>query len=252
MQQSADGQFLIVNSNDRAIRLWRCTDAALRRQRRGQPSSSPSPHSPTLAPAPVFAHEHDHSDVVNRVQWRRSCFSGDGQYVLAGCGERSRHSVYVWARGAEQVATLVSASEGLLDLAHHPHHPFLLCAGTSGRCQLWGKAPVKAQADMSAFAPDFVVLDDNEEYVEQEDEFDHHHHRPAQGTPDQMVDSGGAAEQNIDICGMDSTTSGDEHDLDEENEASLLTLPVDLSALKSTGKDSRIKQPNERGHASVG
>ena len=59
--------------------------------------------------------------------------------------------------------------EGLADLAWHPTRPVVASVSMSGVIYLWAKDYTE---NWSAFAPDFKELEENEEYVEREDEFD--------------------------------------------------------------------------------
>ena len=97
-----------------------------------------------------------------------------------------------------------------------------------------------------------MVLDDNEEYIEREDEFDIKHIKPPPLTPnishtaqaastdvdgaEGVVEGGGGEdEDSVDICGLD--------EVDEEDESSgegkpLLTLPLERSQHANTGSSS--------------
>jgi COMPASS component SWD1 len=64
---------------------------------------------------------------------------------------------------------LEGQKEGLADLAWHPTRPMVASVSMSGVIYLWAKDYTE---NWSAFAPDFKELEENEEYVEREDEFD--------------------------------------------------------------------------------
>ncbi|KAK0349055.1 chromatin binding protein, partial [Friedmanniomyces endolithicus] len=52
----------------------------------------------------------------------------------------------------------------------HPHRPFVAATGVeSGRVYLWS---INTPQRWSALAPDFLEVEENEEYIEKEDEFD--------------------------------------------------------------------------------
>lgn len=46
-------------------------------------------------------------DLVNRTQWKKCCFSGDGEFICAGSSRQ--HSLYIWER---QVGNLVKILHG--------------------------------------------------------------------------------------------------------------------------------------------
>jgi len=57
----------------------------------------------------------------------------------------------------------------LIDLSWHPIRPVVVSVAMSGAIYIWAKDYTE---NWSAFAPDFKELEENEEYVEREDEFD--------------------------------------------------------------------------------
>jgi len=120
--------------------------------------------------APVMEYMCLFSDHVNRVPWRTCTFLPSSDFVLGGSSERGEHRIHIWSIHSGQLSKiLLGPTEGLLDLSTHPSMPVLLTACTSGCVHVWTKNYVE---NWSAFAPDFEELDDNEEYVEREDEFD--------------------------------------------------------------------------------
>jgi COMPASS component SWD1 len=73
-------------------------------------------------------------------------------------------------RNFGQLARILEGQkEGLADLAWHPTRPVVASVSMSGVIYLWAKDYTE---NWSAFAPDFKELEENEEYVEREDEFD--------------------------------------------------------------------------------
>mmetsp|Transcript_3717 Transcript_3717/g.11084 ORF Transcript_3717/g.11084 Transcript_3717/m.11084 type:complete len:508 (-) Transcript_3717:723-2246(-) len=136
-----DGTRLLVNSQDRYIRVY---DAE------------------SLEVMASF------TDPINRVQWRCAMFSGDGTYVLGGpVGE---HKMHIWRLVDSQLErTLEGPKESIGGMLWHPRFPIVVSLGSYGGIYVWMKNQTE---NWSAFAPNFKVIDENEEYDEKEDEFD--------------------------------------------------------------------------------
>ena len=58
----------------------------------------------------------------------------------------------------------------MLDVTWHPRRPIIASTSTHGVVYIWA---VQRTENWSAFAPDFKELEENVEYIEREDEFDH-------------------------------------------------------------------------------
>jgi len=181
MCRSSCGRFLLINTADRTLRLWVCSNHTAKPASSASSASSASPPPPP----PQFSHVQDHADVVDRIAWKRATFSHTADYLIGGRGDRFSHQLYVWDRCAQQLVRVIDgAEEGLVDIAFHPTQCFMLVVGSSGRCYVWCRRVARIEeAVLNAFAPDFVVLDENEEYVEREDEFDVKHIKPQPSTP---------------------------------------------------------------------
>ncbi|MCI26785.1 retinoblastoma-binding protein 5-like, partial [Trifolium medium] len=76
---------------------------------------------------------------------------------------------YIWDRAGHLVKILEGPKEALIDLAWHPVRPIVVSVSLNGIVYIWAKDYTE---NWSAFAPDFKELEENEEYVEREDEFD--------------------------------------------------------------------------------
>ncbi|KAF7730248.1 hypothetical protein EC973_002491 [Apophysomyces ossiformis] len=138
---------LLINANDRLIRLYRLTDYD---------------GIPTL--------QNKFQDLVNRVQWNQVCFSGDGEFVIGGSGHKAEHNIYIWDKKlGNLVKILEGPKEPLDDLAWHPVRPVIGSVSSYGNIYIW---TTKQEENWSAFAPDFTELEENLEYDEKEDEFD--------------------------------------------------------------------------------
>ncbi|GJQ08456.1 hypothetical protein GpartN1_g247.t1 [Galdieria partita] len=109
------------------------------------------------------------TDIVGRSQWSCACFSGHSEYLLCGT-KGSEHKILVWrVEDGQLEKTLEGPKESILDLAWNPRRNTIVSCGGSGSLYVWTKDYTE---NWSAFAPEFTELEENEEYVEREDEFD--------------------------------------------------------------------------------
>jgi len=111
-------------------------------------------------------------DQVNRTQWRKCMFSADitGNYVVGATAEKGEHAIHIWNReNGQLILKLDGPKESIWDLAWHPSRTILASCGQSGKVLIWAKHYAE---NYSAFAPNFKELEENEEYLEREDEFD--------------------------------------------------------------------------------
>jgi len=144
IQFSRSGREFLVNSMDRIIRVFEGEDSK------------------------VFSREFQ--DPVNRTHWKKCCFSSDGDYIIGGAATKSRHIIYIWNREEGQlIKTLEGPKEEIMDLMWHPTRPILASISTVGVVYIWASNYTE---NWSAFAPDFKELEENEEYIEKESEFD--------------------------------------------------------------------------------
>lgn len=115
--------------------------------------------------------EHRFQDVVNRLTWNHVCFSSTGEYVTATT--YNNHDIYIWERNHGSLVKILEGPKeehGIVEW--HPHRPLIAACGLeTGRIHIWSIIP---QQRWSALAPDFVEVEENVEYIEQEDEFDIH------------------------------------------------------------------------------
>eukprot|EP00656_Telonema_subtile_P033426 TRINITY_DN3704_c0_g1_i1.p1 TRINITY_DN3704_c0_g1~~TRINITY_DN3704_c0_g1_i1.p1 ORF type:complete len:244 (+),score=73.41 TRINITY_DN3704_c0_g1_i1:660-1391(+) len=123
-----------------------------------------------LYDASTLEPERTFQDQVNLTKWRCCCFSNDANYVIGGSATMAAHSISIWDRNSGHLERILEGpKEGILDLAWHPCMPVICSVSTLGVVYVWGKQYTE---NWSAFAPDFTELEENEEYVEAEDEFD--------------------------------------------------------------------------------
>lgn len=107
-------------------------------------------------------------DVVNRIVWSSACLSGHSDYVVAS--SKSKHHIYIWNRVYGRLVTMLDCPQpSIVQLCWHPVRPLLVAVLVNGQIAIWSK---NVSENWAAFAPDFVVLQENVEYEEREDEFD--------------------------------------------------------------------------------
>lgn len=154
MRITSSGRELLVNSQDRIIRTLRL------------PNLSAEDLDPDTIQVPL---EHKFQDVVNKLSWNHVAFSATGEYVAAST--YNNHELYVWERGhGSLVCMLKDPKEEQGVIEWHPSRALLAACGIeTGRIYIWS---VVSPQKWSALAPDFAEVDENVEYIENEDEFD--------------------------------------------------------------------------------
>jgi COMPASS component SWD1 len=108
-------------------------------------------------------------DAITKIQWKAPCFSGNGEWIVGASANKGEHRLQIWNQAGRLVKMLEGPKEALIDLAWHPVLPTITTVSVTGYVYIWAKEHVE---NWSAFAPDFVELEENEEYAEREDEFD--------------------------------------------------------------------------------
>lgn len=152
---SPDGRKLAVNSSDRVIRQINLPDMV----------HNPDP---TLW---EFEVEHRYQDVVNRLQWNTVAFSHNSEFLVASTFGQSSQDLYLWETSMGTLIKILEGShEELIDVKWNYNKCMIGSTGLdSGSVYLW---LVQFPLKWSALAPDFVEIEENEEYEEKEDEFD--------------------------------------------------------------------------------
>lgn len=142
----------LVNSSDRAIRLYSC-ESALKAGINGSCDEV-----------------RKFQDIVNKTMWKRCCFSGDAEASHVCGGSARQHQLYIWETENGTIKKMLQGTKGemLLDVQWHPLRP-VLASISSGYVSFWARAEIE---NWSAYAPDFKELEENEEYDERESEFD--------------------------------------------------------------------------------
>lgn len=165
---SRNGKYLLTNSSDRTIRIYEnlLPVKDLLKTLDNDVSEIKKLKGVGLKRLSIFREFHDS---VTKVHWKAPCFSGNSEWVVGGSASNGEHKIYIWDRRGNLANMLEGPTEALVDLAWHPVRPILVSVSLTGLAYIWVKDDTE---EWSAFAPDFRELDQNEEYVEQEDEFD--------------------------------------------------------------------------------
>ncbi|CAN6333709.1 unnamed protein product [Urochloa humidicola] len=172
---SRDGQYLLANSYDRVIRVYKnilpVKDSGEEIKNISNNSKDYESHYDKLKANGVccLILSCELSDAITNIQWKTPCFSGNGEWIVGASANKAEHRLQIWDQAGHLVTILDGPKEALIDLAWHPVEPTIATVSATGLVYIWAKEHVE---NWSAFAPDFVELDENEEYVEREDEFD--------------------------------------------------------------------------------
>ncbi|XP_005112727.1 retinoblastoma-binding protein 5 homolog isoform X2 [Aplysia californica] len=157
-------------------------------------------------------------DLVNKTLWKKCCFSGDGEYIVAGSARQ--HSLYIWEKAVGNLVKILHGTKGelLLDVVWHPVRP-IIASISSGLVSIWAQNQVE---NWSAFAPDFKELDENVEYEERESEFD------LEDEDKEKEESKAPVEEDVevDVSTIEPIQAFVSSDEDEEDANALLFLPV--------------------------
>ncbi|KAG6473876.1 protein RBL-like [Zingiber officinale] len=172
---SRNGQYLLTNSNDRVIRVYENLlpkkGAAKELETMTDADNADFSRIDKLKEAGTkcLCLSREFQDAVTRIQWKAPCFSGDGEWVIGASASKGEHKLYIWDRAGHLVKILEGPKEALIGLAWHPLRPLVVSVSVAGLVYIWAKDYME---NWSAFAPDFKELEENEEYIEREDEFD--------------------------------------------------------------------------------
>ncbi|XP_066191697.1 retinoblastoma-binding protein 5 isoform X2 [Sylvia atricapilla] len=158
-------------------------------------------------------------DLVNRTPWKKCCFSGDGEYIVAGSARQ--HALYIWEKSIGNLVKILHGTRGelLLDVAWHPVRP-IIASISSGVVSIWAQNQVE---NWSAFAPDFKELDENVEYEERESEFDIEDEDKSE--PEQ-TGADAAEDEEVDVTSVDPIAAFCSSDEELEDSRALLYLPI--------------------------
>ncbi|KAK2634982.1 hypothetical protein Ddye_029774 [Dipteronia dyeriana] len=171
---SRNGQYLLTNSNDRTIRIYEnllpSKNELVALCDLDKTIDEPDGvEKLKIVGSKCLSLFREFQDSITKMHWKAPCFSGDGEWVIGGSASKGEHKIYIWDRAGYLVKILEGPKEALIDLAWHPVHPIIVSVSLVGWVYIWAKDYTE---NWSAFAPDFKELEENEEYVEREDEFD--------------------------------------------------------------------------------
>nr|OQO17412.1 hypothetical protein B0A51_14592 [Rachicladosporium sp. CCFEE 5018] len=213
---SSSGRDLLVNASDTIIRTIKLPDFS----------------NPNLQPDSINLEvEHKFQDVVNRLSWNHVSFSSTADYVMAST--LMNHDIYIWERGhGSLVKILEGPKEELGAVEWHPTRPFVAACGVeSGKIHIWG---INTPQRWSALAPDFAEVEENEEYIEREDEFDI---QPDEEIRQRMLDQ---EDEEVDVLSVDIGQLEREGVMKGSAEAEVFRMPVLVGADESDSEDEMV------------
>ncbi|KAF7145051.1 hypothetical protein RHSIM_Rhsim04G0193600 [Rhododendron simsii] len=218
---SRNGQYLLTNSNDRTIRIYENL-LPLKGGLKALDESSNIPYDVEgverlkAVGGKCLALFREFQDAITKIHWKAPCFSGDGEWVVGGSASKGEHKIYIWDRAGHLVKILEGPREALVDLAWHPVHPIVVSVSHTGLVYIWAKDYTE---NWSAFAPDFKELEENEEYVEREDEFD------LMPETEKVKESEVDEDDEVDIVTVDVDSAFSDSDMSQEEICFLPAIP---------------------------
>ncbi|XP_062216500.1 protein RBL-like isoform X2 [Phragmites australis] len=248
---SRDGQYLLTNSNDRVIRVYKnLLPVKGSGEEIGNISNNNNDyerHYDKLKAigASCLVLSCELSDAITKIQWKAPCFSGNGEWIVGASANKGEHRLQIWDQAGRLVKILEGPKEALIDLAWHPVEPTIATVSVAGLAYIWAKEHVE---NWSAFAPDFVELEENEEYVEREDEFDLNGYE--EQAEEVVIDEN--ADIDVETCKKNAMFSDVEDSVDE-----IVFLPAvpspddpDEQLDKCLGSSSKLEDSNHSGSPS--
>ncbi|KAK9062279.1 hypothetical protein SSX86_019465 [Deinandra increscens subsp. villosa] len=204
---SRNGQHLLTNSSDRIIRVYENLLPLKDSLKSFEVSDIIEMEKLKSVGLKSFSLSREFQDSITKEHWKAPCFSGDSVWVVGGSASKGEHKIYIWDRDGLLVKLLEGPKEALVDLAWHPVQPIVVSVSLTGLVYIWVKDYTE---DWSVFAPDFKELEENEEYVEQEDEFD------LMPEIEKMKDSCLNEDDEVDIITVEKDTTFSDSDISQE------------------------------------
>ena len=165
---SPNSTMMLVNSTDRALRLYRIQniDSSKLNNNQDQDGNGECAFEITLL--------QKYQDSIDRIQWGPSSFSPTSDHFIA---TSPHHSLYIFnctppSYTLHKILDGPKSSPACLDACYHPRFPgtLLTLCSASGGVFVWMRSGVDEY--WSGYAPGFRELENNVEYREREDEFD--------------------------------------------------------------------------------
>lgn len=243
---SRNGQYLLINSTDRTIRIYENL-LPVKNALTGLDEATndlndlEGVEKLKAVGALCLTLFREFQDSVTRVHWKAPCFSGDGEWVVGGSANKGEHKIYIWDRAGHLVKILEGPKEAIVDLAWHPVNPVVVSVSLSGLVYIWAKDFTE---NWSAFAPDFKELEENEEYVEREDEFD------LNPEIEKVKGSDVNEDEDVDIDGLENDSTFSDSDLSGDEICFLPADPIPDAPEqqdKCVGSSSKLGESNQSG-----
>lgn len=171
---SGNGQYLLTNSEDKSIRIYESllpSKDELKALDKIHEKRSEQDYIEKLKAVGRCCLDlsREIQDTEYNVQWKSLCFSGDDEWIVGGSTKKIEHKICIWNRAGLVVRTLDGPKSAVMDIAWHPAMPIIVSVSWAGKIYIWVNECIQ---EWSAYAPSYKKLDENEEYVEREDEFD--------------------------------------------------------------------------------
>ena len=79
--------------------------------------------------------------ILYRTLWKKCCFSGDGEYIVAGSYQE--HALYIWDKENGSLVKILSGQKGenMLDVVWHPIRP-IITSISNGMVHIWDQNQV--------------------------------------------------------------------------------------------------------------
>ncbi|KAL9231816.1 hypothetical protein vseg_006986 [Gypsophila vaccaria] len=165
---SRNGMYLLTNSSDRTIRIYK-NKLPLKDSLKVLCKMGEMLNDLGGIGTKCLVLSREFQDRSTRTHWKAPSFSRNGKWIIGGSTGEGVHKVYIWNDVGHLVKILTGPREGLISLAWHPVQPIVVSLSSTGLVYIWAKNYTEKWSD---FYPDFKELDETEEYVEREDEFD--------------------------------------------------------------------------------